>query len=596
MEEESGLLALPTELVLHILTYLEPVDLFHVATTCRALQPHSYDNKLWQPLVNRNLFQPINDPYPLKSFRDLYVAHHPHWFLPRHRIWFADSEPNGKLLIARYDPRRGCIEAYAVVAMRGKHTLEFWEKDPEVIIHSFDPKVSLDLNQAVLKLDVDSLRTNDQPNSFPSDRAYAPASRYSKETLMETFAEAGLYGSFMLCRSLPQDSISENTSVWPPLRFPADARVRNDSSDGFHSAGHRPSALSEVSEHNFRLRKWVEYTGRRSSPSIMSFSSPNGLSAALGMGGPYFASGMSSSGGGGMSIRMPEDITTYATLPESCYTPTKEKPWQGIWCGDYSGHGCEFLVVLQPDKEDERPLPEGMDWLQGWFRGGRRRGSASTDDSFVSAQEGQNPSPITPAQIAGMATDVALAQLMEYEAAAEAGMDDEEEFEELEYRETVEEVTDLADVPTGRLEAIKLTGDPNIPRGEYTFIAPDIGHGGFMRVADEEIFKGARVVRSAGHIAGRGFREGMSTCNEHCENSMLTDCRSIHALAAYHDLPKPPGAVLGRLWAYLVLPACGPGCADAGVSEWACSSIKIDYLTRYPLLHTHEPWCAALHV
>jgi hypothetical protein len=29
-----------------------------------------------------------------------------------------------------------------------------------------------------------------------------------------------------------------------------------------------------------------------------------------------------------------------------------------------------------------------------------------------------------------------------------------------------------------------------------------------VRVADEDIFKGARFVRSAGHIAQRGFREG----------------------------------------------------------------------------------------
>jgi hypothetical protein len=73
--------------------------------------------------------------------------------------------------------------------------------------------------------------------------------------------------------------------------------------------------------------------------------------------------------GGGMTIRMPEDITTYATLPKECYMPTPEKPWQGIWCGDYSGHGCEFILIQQPDPGEERPLPEGMDWLQSYFRG-----------------------------------------------------------------------------------------------------------------------------------------------------------------------------------------------------------------------------------
>jgi hypothetical protein len=31
-----------------------------------------------------------------------------------------------------------------------------------------------------------------------------------------------------------------------------------------------------------------------------------------------------------------------------------------------------------------------------------------------------------------------------------------------------------------------------------------------VRVADEEIFRGARIVRSAGHLAQRGFRDGKS--------------------------------------------------------------------------------------
>ena len=60
----------------------------------------------------------------------------------------------------------------------------------------------------------------------------------------------------------------------------------------------------------------------------------------------------------------------------------------------------------------------------------------------------------------------------------------------------------------GRIEAVKLTGDINIPRGEYTFIAPDIGPDGLIRVASEEMFKGARIVKSVGHIAARGFRDG----------------------------------------------------------------------------------------
>jgi hypothetical protein len=76
-------------------------------------------------------------------------------------------------------------------------------------------------------------------------------------------------------------------------------------------------------------------------------------------------------------------------------------------------------------------------------------------------------------------------------------------------RETTKEEEES--IYRGRIEAVKLTGDPNIPRGEYTFIAPDIGPNGLLRVASEELFKGARIVKSVGHIAARGFRDGKFT-------------------------------------------------------------------------------------
>lgn len=483
----TSLLGLPAELIQHVLSFLDPFDLANTAQTCRSLLGPAYDDQIWQPFVTQNLHRPIATPAPLKSFRDLYIAHNPHWFLTRSRIWFGDAEPSGKLLLTRYNEQEGCMEAYTVVAQRGTHRLSFWEKDREVIIHSFDPKVSLDLHQPVIKLNIDSPKAKDPPNDYPSSRSYAPESQYSRETLMHTFAESGLYSSFMLCRTLPDTAISPGSYVWPPLRFPASGRTRNVSHDGYSSSGHRPSRHSEVSQTNFRLRKWVEYTGRRTSPNLITFNH-GGLSAALGMNVPFFGSGSRANGGGNI-WRMPEDITTYATLPESAYLPTPQKPWQGIWCGDYSGHGCEFLVITQPDRGTENPLPQGMDWLRQWFKSGRRESSSSTS-SFVSAVEQQ-------------------LEDVEYHTGHPVHFQSDEKEAAFNASSSAAAAAYGADdVPSGRLEAIKLTGDINVPRGEYTFIAPDIGPGGFMRVADEETFAGARIVRSAGHIASRGFRAG----------------------------------------------------------------------------------------
>ncbi|RMX71646.1 hypothetical protein D0869_15423 [Hortaea werneckii] len=292
---------------------------------------------------------------------------------------------------------------------------------------------------------------------------------------------------------------------------------------------------------------------------------------------------------------MPEDITTYATLPPESYMPRPGKEWQGIWCGDYSGHGCEFLLITQPDDEDARPLPEGMDWLRGWFgeaaENGRQRresGGSDSEGSWVSARESPSQEDGDGASHSSRPTgrglwnedprDVATRQIAELAHRAEAEATAEERAAALLFAQGLlqthdvldgftegeaspsasssssaqaipsssrdvearpDEFTDHKDAPSGRLEAIKLTGDPNIPRCEYTFIAPDIGHKGFVRVCDEQLFKGARVVRSAGHIAGRGFisdgialfctlHPASSEKAERCINLLRTSAREYY--------------------------------------------------------------------
>ncbi|KAF2223667.1 hypothetical protein BDZ85DRAFT_311688 [Elsinoe ampelina] len=412
-DQASTLLGLPTELMLHCISYLPPLDLARASRTCRTLQKSAATDSLWQRHVNANLPTPLSSPAPLSSFRELYVAHHAYWFLPRQQIWISDSEPCGQLVVARYNPTKASIEAHAVVAERGEHTVSAWSENNQVLIHGFDPNVQLHLDRPILKLTTGGRRVS-----------------ISQST--------GVRTSFVLSRDLPGYLINEGSAVWPPLSIPAPSRARNLSGSDFSSISHRPSKHNEISQNTFRIRRWMEYANRRNSSNLAQFPGLDRLSVAPGL--SFFASSAS-----GYNLdRRGENVTTFGAIDPAAYTPTPRKPWRGIYCGDYSGHGCEFLLVLQPDEGTEDPLPEGLNWLNEWLTGDRPR--------------------------------------------------------------TIDNQNDItAHIYSGRLVAIKLTGDPHVPRGQITFIAPDLGEKGLVRTAEEDIFRGARVVRSAGHVANRGF-------------------------------------------------------------------------------------------
>lgn len=398
MAINSPLLQLPAELIDHILGFLQPTELDAIAETCHHLKKCATNELLWQRHVQSNV--PgclVQEPFPCSTFRELYYFHDPYWFLSKYKIWFSDFFLTGKLIIARYDPRRGYIEAYRLVAERKESEPEPWEADGEVIIYPFEPKVQLHMDQPVIELDV--IRTTNPENI---------EARFSNERstlLIPSALQPTHYSNFLFSRPVEECSYME---LWPPLTIPAGHRVRNDSQEDFKGSSHRPQKRSEASDQTFRIRSWMEM-----------LRGPQRL----------------------LEVRLAEEVDTYSTLDSVLYTPTADKVWRGVWVGDYAGHGCEFLLIHQPD--DEVPLDENT--------------------------------------------------IVQY--------DDETQGEYFERKRE-------ARIYRGRVEAIKLTGDPNIPRGECSFIADDIGQAGFIRRADEPRFKGARIVRSKGHIAERMFMNG----------------------------------------------------------------------------------------
>ena len=173
--DASPLLALPSELVDHILTFLGPIDLVSISSTCHLLSTHARSDLSWQRHVQDNIpGVRLTSPSPCNTYRELYITHDPHWFLTKYKVWFCDYFLTGKLIITRYDPRRGCIEGYRLVAERPPPTFDPWEADDEVLIHSFNPHCKLHLDQPVLHLDALSFEP-----TIASSGNTTPAHRYA---------------------------------------------------------------------------------------------------------------------------------------------------------------------------------------------------------------------------------------------------------------------------------------------------------------------------------------------------------------------------------------------------------------------------------
>ncbi len=319
-----------------------------------------------------------------------------------------------------------------------------------------------------------------------------PDNRLQKEVTMNTGSVHGICSMISLCQPIPKHLQDPSMALWPPSIIPSVQRVRNESPSRFRDAAHRPRSLDGMSDSAFRVRKWVQFA------NIMQ---------QLG------------------AVRMGEDVVTYSTLLSESCNATKERPWQGIWVGDYSGHGCEFLLVMQREvvsnttmsrQSSTGSLPPGMSFRHAAI--GSLTPGLSREETEAEAEDDRE---------SGFNQ---VSELQLYNDAAEGGMVRLTETS----GETVDESAVGSNVPEaghssptitqttsndksaqstpsgnweyGRLEAIKLTGDINVPRGQYTWIAEDIGPKGLIRIGNEQMFAGARMVKSWGRIAGRGFR------------------------------------------------------------------------------------------
>lgn len=421
---------LPAEIIQSVLSFLPPRSLAKLSQTSRTLHAHAQTDLFWAQFVQDSVpnFRPDWSPSPYPTWKELFVSHHPYWFLPRAKIWFSDrgyggNAMTGSLMVARYNPHKARIEGYRLVAEHGPHDFVAWEWRPHVIIHHFNPKVQLWQEDPIVML-------QGRPQGHGGSR---------EETVRHKEAVGGVQSAIFLTQPIPPLLQESSMSLWPPLTLPATHRVRNESQSLFQDCTLKPPTFDKASDGTFRVRQWLEMRGNRWIPEL----------------------------------RIGENVMTFSTLSEELYTPTKEKPWQGIWVGDYSGHGCEFLVVLQHDIV----VSEASRLLQLELQTYKARSILEEPNSHNST----------------------LRPIAAWPSSVQRDID-------MDRPRSAEELEDGS--CRGRLEAIKLTGDHNVPRGEYTWIADDIGPRGLIRIADEPTFRGARIVRSKGHIAAHEYRNG----------------------------------------------------------------------------------------
>lgn len=405
-------LRLPDRIVTRIISYLNPESLARVAAVSHRFREFAYSEELWKTLVNSYLPNPIESCKPAPSFRRLFIAFHPYWFIPKFRFWLSDEQPHGQLVIAQFNTTLLCIEAWAITANRENSEDRPWSLDPEVIIRESDIRVHIDEHHLVFRFGV----KDEDWNGDEEHQGF----RHARATTIceESTAAARSQLELSLGHAKTEVPISVDPGMWPTPDMFASTSIPRPAAGTSMPSTYRPSSNPTRCTPIFCLRDKIPYDSGQSSAGTYPSSTE--------------------------SERCIVDRTvTYGTMSPDIYTPNIEKPWQGIWCGDYFHHGVEFLLILQPESSDKPTLTESMHATQH---------SSLEQSGFQS-----------------------------------------------------EEIAAPTNHQHKSLLAVKLTGDSNVPRWEYSFVVPDLLESGLIRIADEEEFRGAHVVRSAMHVATKGF-------------------------------------------------------------------------------------------
>jgi hypothetical protein len=121
-EVQGQLIRLPLELQIAILSNLPLTSLLRFSETCQHFYKLSRDDLLWQTFVQRNVpykLPPLSPSQP--TWRDTFVKLYPYWYLVRHKIWIANDEFMGAVLVAQYILSNNTIELWDLNVKRAEN-------------------------------------------------------------------------------------------------------------------------------------------------------------------------------------------------------------------------------------------------------------------------------------------------------------------------------------------------------------------------------------------------------------------------------------------------------------------------------------------
>ncbi|KAF8463134.1 hypothetical protein BDZ91DRAFT_784204 [Kalaharituber pfeilii] len=173
----AAICLLPNELLRQILSYLGPDSLSSLAQTCTLFATLTLDDTLWKAFVAH---LKLSSPTPYSSFRELYISLRPHLYLAPY-IWFSTKRFNGSLYVFRYNPKSGSIEGVPLIGVHGStgHNGVFgnegeviWDDLRSMSIATFRrPKIMCVDNDAKVRIVCDSKKYYDKGSGLMMDKA-----------------------------------------------------------------------------------------------------------------------------------------------------------------------------------------------------------------------------------------------------------------------------------------------------------------------------------------------------------------------------------------------------------------------------------------